>query len=70
MATERQELEAISDGVQAWLENHPISGGDCLVDGARKGIVEWLDRNRDDVIEAIAEKIADRLALQSGEVGR
>lgn len=58
----RSQQQAISDGVYAWMAEHPISVHDAIEDGAKKGIIEWLDQNGEDLLRKIlprALEIAD-----------
>lgn len=60
--TEREKREAISDGVYAWLSDHPVSFYDALSNGAERGVSKWLDANIDEEVwDRIAKKIAERV---------
>lgn len=61
MSTDHEKLEALTDGVFAWMADRPISTHDALEDGARKGVIERLDANRGEIIEAIAGRVANGL---------
>lgn len=53
--SDRDKLEAVKSGVFLWMADRPISVLDSIEDGARRGMIEWLDANRDAIIKAIAD---------------
>lgn len=53
-----EELRALSDGVFAWMNDHPVSTYDGLGDGAQRGLERWLDGNADDFVLKLATRIA------------
>jgi len=58
---DRRKLEALTDGVFAWMADHPISVHDALSEGVKEGVKQWLNAHADEVVEAIAERLARRL---------
>ncbi len=55
--TDRERRDALSDGVYGWMADHPISTYDALSDGAAKGVKEWLDAHREEIVEALKREL-------------
>lgn len=49
--------EAVRDTFGFWLSQHPITVGDCIQDAAREAMSVFLVRNREDIIERVAQKL-------------
>ena len=62
MATEREKLEAISEGVFAWFADHPISIPETIESGVYKAVYKWFDDHETEIIDAIAERVAAQQA--------
>ena len=54
-ARTRAVVEGTADGFYAWLEQHPVSVAEPLIDVVGQAMMRWLDENREEIVEAIAE---------------
>jgi hypothetical protein len=62
VSTERQ--AAIRDGVEeamrSWMQDHDITTPEAIEVGIERAMTKWLDRNRDEIITAIATRAETR----------
>lgn len=58
MIRDREKLDALAEGVAAWMAGHPISTHDALCDGAKQGVTRWLDDNAAEFIDRLAGLVA------------
>jgi hypothetical protein len=48
-------VEGTADGFYAWLEQHPVTVAEPLIDVVGEAMTRWLDDNRQEIVAAIAE---------------
>ena len=61
--SDRDKLEALTNGVFAFLADREISTQESIADGAKAGVIQWMDANREAIVEAIAKRVADRIKV-------
>jgi uncharacterized protein YllA (UPF0747 family) len=67
MAMTIEQMEAMEDGVYAWMSDRPISTHDALSDGVAKAFKNWLESNGDQIIESIASKVAKHVSTEGNQ---
>jgi hypothetical protein len=53
-ATDRDKMEAISNGISRWVYDHPVSAFDCIRSGAENAMAAWLEKHGQAIAEGIA----------------
>ena len=52
-------IQAITDAWSGWIYDHPVSVPQIIQDGINDAFRGWLDKNTDEIIERIADKLAE-----------
>jgi hypothetical protein len=56
-------FDGASDGVYAWLDDHPITAQEPFFDAVDKAVTRWLDSNCEDIVAAIASRAAGGIEI-------
>jgi bifunctional pyridoxal-dependent enzyme with beta-cystathionase and maltose regulon repressor activities len=56
-------VEGIAEAMGFWLSQHDVTTPDCLIEGVRQAAERFFDLHSEEIIAALAEKIAARVRL-------
>lgn len=61
--------KGVADAWDFWLSQHDVTVPDCIIEAVKAAFTAWLDRNRDEVVAAIAGRVASDHAHDLGGEG-
>ncbi len=62
MARENNVRNGVLDAMSGWLYEHSVTTPNCVVEGVQNAFRDWLEKHRDEVIDALAKECAKRQA--------